>query len=261
MNFEMPPKETLEKDMLAKVKDSIPTGQEWRVGQLLKCEIIVKAGAKLTVTEMAAKNKIIVEEGGELEITGQDLVNEITRGGQVETASAQEEKTETPMQPQNNEVQKDSVAIPENMSEHDRRMLDISRKEVETILGMTPEGLTKMEKVADMIKKMPLIQNAMVIEGLTSSGAIDKKIGADFIIAEYNLRVDLALKILQWPDSARETVETLLGADGKDPNKRAIETYVSDKKKMDDFLKTGVNNGLDQYQVMALNEIRKEKGL
>lgn len=257
----MPPKETVEKDMLAKTKESVPSGQEWRVGQLLKCEIVVKAGAKLTVTEMAAKNKIIVEEGGELEITGQDLVNEITRGGQVETAPVPEEKTETPVQPQNNEVQKDSVAIPENMSEHDKKMFELSKKEVESILNTNPETIVRMEKAIEAFKKLSTSGMGQTLEGLTSAGLIDKQVWANFIKAEYGLRIDLAMNILQWPPSSKDTADRLFRADPASRNRLAAESFVESRRKMDDFLKTGVNNGLDKYQVMALNEIKKERGV
>jgi hypothetical protein len=125
----------INKELLAREKTSVPEGENWVVKQLLKSEILVKKGAKLTVTEIAARNLITVEEGGELVIEGEELMNEISKAGQDEVVNTS----------QNQEVESSGLGGVDRGIESSE-MYDSHLKYVEVTLGLSPEFIKKAEE-------------------------------------------------------------------------------------------------------------------
>ena len=157
-------KEVIEKNLVAKTNEIIPAGQEWRVAQLLKSEILVKAGAKLTVTEMAAKNKIIVEEGGELEIIGQDLKNEIIGGGKEEKKEALSEKSP--------EINSQSVKTDKEIWNDMITPTQIDIDYINKTLNLSEETVDKLEKLEIAVGQM---FNEKILDNLRVEGVINEK--------------------------------------------------------------------------------------
>lgn len=69
--------QVIKKEMIAKTETTVPSGQEWHVEMVAKSQVTIENGAKLVVIDMASGNKFIIHSGGELEIQGMDVKNEI----------------------------------------------------------------------------------------------------------------------------------------------------------------------------------------
>jgi len=62
----------------------VSEGEEFIIKNLARSEVVIKRGAKLTVTEVSARNKITVEEGGELVLSGVSAKDEIINLRKIE---------------------------------------------------------------------------------------------------------------------------------------------------------------------------------
>lgn len=56
---------------------TVPTGEYWIVRVVMKGEVRVSGGAKLTILETLMKGKIVVEVGGEFDLQGVNMKGEI----------------------------------------------------------------------------------------------------------------------------------------------------------------------------------------
>lgn len=64
-------------ETLMKAQSVVPEGEHWLVEVVMKGEVKVSKGAKLTVLETLMKAKVIVENGGELDVRGVNMKSEI----------------------------------------------------------------------------------------------------------------------------------------------------------------------------------------
>lgn len=62
-------------DSFMKQEVYVPTGEHWVVDKLLRCNVFIAPGSKLTVLEISAQNNFIVKDGGELDVRGKSLEN------------------------------------------------------------------------------------------------------------------------------------------------------------------------------------------
>lgn len=209
----IPERKILEKSQLVRSNETVPAGEEWRVAQLIRCEVVVESGAKLVITEEAVRNTITINEGGELEIMGQDIRNEIIRPGQqnsVKESAPQESGERVQASPDLEKLRATVTASP-------------AEKEYFAMV-------LKMENSVDLFERALATANKIV-----NSGVLEN------LKAEGLIRDDQMAGIEKNIEEARDKIlETLIPSKGTNGvNAKNLTEMISEYRRFTKFMETG----------------------
>jgi hypothetical protein len=68
------------REVIMNAKETVPEGEHWVVSTVMKSELTVSKGAKLTVQDSLMKSKVSVDDGGEFELEGVNMKSEVVHG-------------------------------------------------------------------------------------------------------------------------------------------------------------------------------------
>lgn len=236
-------------DSFMKQKVHVPAGEHWIVKELLKCDVSVEKGAKLTVLDIAAKSNFSIEEGGNLDVRGHNLKNNLEADDYL-TQNQYEDDIEIRLDDEfiNDDDDLDKKELNLNSLQYPDDIIQKSKTDAERLKELaekiTPNGLSLLLEISDdNLAKAEELSNAIEGEKITETDI-------EYVLTTIKMSTEEVQKIMD----IKTTVDVLYSSEEKSLNSLYDEGYLS-KEQFDKILNEA-NDNRDK-RIKELSEIDK----